>query len=73
VDKIKEIMLKLSQKESIRRWLIKGRPITAPQAQAHYNIWRLASLIARLRNEGMQIDNIGKPGKQAKYKLIKDN
>jgi hypothetical protein len=65
-------MIKLTQKEYVKRWLNKGYSITPPQAQSHYNIWRLAEVIRRLKSDGLNIYNIGKPGKQAKYRLIKE-
>jgi hypothetical protein len=62
-------MKKLPQKEWVKRWLNKGYALTPPQAQAHHNIWRLAVIIERLRKDGLSIENIGKPGRQAKYKM----
>lgn len=44
-----------TQKDYVRQHLLEGHSITPLQALAEYGIFRLASVINRLRNEGLNI------------------
>lgn len=63
----------MSQREAIKLYLKNGRPITPAKAMAEFGVWRLASIIHRLRNEGLPIITLrkqsvtGKP--YAEYRL----
>ena len=45
----------MTQKEKIKKHLMKGKSLTAIQALNLFNCFRLAARIADLRNEGMKI------------------
>lgn len=63
----------MTQKDAIKLYLQNGRSITPAKAMAEYGVWRLASVIHRLRKEGMNIKAVrrqsvtGKP--YAEYKM----
>jgi hypothetical protein len=63
----------MTQKEKIKKHLMKGKSLTAIQALNLFNCFRLAARIADLRNEGMKIyteNYMLKSGKViAKYSL----
>lgn len=50
----------LLQKDKVRIHLNDGKSITPAIAATVYGIWRLASVIEDLRNEGMSIDTVMK-------------
>lgn len=50
----------LLQKDKVRTHLNAGKSITPAIAATVYGIWRLASVIEDLRNEGMSIDTVMK-------------
>ena len=43
--------------KAIKRRLLKGYSITGRQAMTIFNVYRLSSVIHRLRNEGLNIKN----------------
>ena len=56
--------------KAIKRRLLKGLPITGRQAMVSFNVYRLSSVIHRLRNEGLNIKtNMG--GNYATYYIPK--
>ena len=59
-------MKTLTKIEKVKRWLESGKSLTQLQASAHFNYWRLADAIHKLRKSGMWIINIG-TGNYAKY------
>ena len=65
----------MTQKEMVRRHLEAGRSITPLEALGEYNIFRLASVINRLRDEGMPIGTFMKRSMMnkpyAEYKLVR--
>jgi hypothetical protein len=58
--------------QSLKIWLQKGRTITQIQAINHFNYYRLADGIYKLKGRGMNIINLNKKGNYAKYKLIEN-
>ena len=63
-----------SQNKVLRKHLKSGKSIAPMQALNHFGIYRLASRINDLRNEGMNIITemqYAYPVKYAKYKLVK--
>lgn len=57
--------------QRVKEWLLRGWTITDMQARNHFNYTRLADGIYKLKNKGLDIENINKRGKYAKYKLKK--
>ncbi len=62
--------------EKIKRWLLKGHGITPLKAWTMFSVYRLSSVINRLRHkEGMNIKTIihckGKEYSYAEYKFVK--
>ena len=47
--------MKESQREMILKELLSGDSISPEDARRHYNIWRLADIIYKLRNQGYVI------------------
>ena len=50
--------MKASQKDMVLDYLVQFGPITPLKAQAEFGVWRLASVINRLRNDGHRIISI---------------
>jgi hypothetical protein len=63
-------MKTLTKTENVKRWLESGKALRQHQAKVNWNLERLAPIIARLKERGMWIINIGKPGKHANYIMI---
>jgi len=59
-------MKTLTKIEKVKRWLESGKSLTQKQAVIHFNYYRLADAIYKLRKSGMWIINIG-TGNYAKY------
>ena len=59
-------MKTLKNIEKVKRWLESGKSLTQKQAVIHFNYYRLADAIYKLRKSGMWIINIG-TGNYAKY------
>jgi hypothetical protein len=61
--------------DKIKRWLNKGFGITPLTAWKMFSVYRLSSVIHRLRREGMNIKTIihcaGKEYSYAEYRLVK--
>lgn len=64
-------MRKLSKIESVKRYLMTGKTLTPIQAINFWSYTRLADAINKLNNRGMNIKNLNKKGKYAKYKIEK--
>ena len=65
-------MDKKTQKEKIRKHLMDGKSITPLHALNEYGCFRLAAIVFRLRQEGMDIitENVSQHGKTfALYRL----
>jgi hypothetical protein len=60
-------MKTLTKIEKVKRWLESGKALTQQQAIDHFNYYRLADAIHKLRDRGMWIIDIGKPGQYSKY------
>lgn len=45
----------LSKHQAIKKRLLKGLPISGREAMIKYDVYRLSSVIHRLRNEGLNI------------------
>ena len=58
---------KLTKHEYVKRWMQLGKSLTQRQAINNWNVYRLAVIIQRLKEDGMWIINIGHPGSHAKY------
>lgn len=54
----------------VEKWLKEGKAITNRLSVNRFNYFRLADGIYKLKNKGMWIINIGKPGKYAKYIMV---
>ncbi len=67
--------MKTSGHDKIKKWLLKGHGITPLKSWTMFSVYRLSSVINRLRNEGMNIKTIihfqGKEYSYAEYKLVK--
>ena len=59
-----------SKHAAIKKRLLQGLPITGRQAMISYNVYRLSSVIHRLRNEGLNIKTNMK-GNYATYYIPK--
>lgn len=63
----------MTQNKAVLQYLKEGRSITPAKAMAEYGVWRLASVINRLRKQGHNITTTvrksvtGKP--YAEYKM----
>lgn len=62
-------MKRLTKIEYVKRWLEKGKSLTQMQAISHFNYYRLADAVHKLRKSGMWIIDISKED-YAKYLLI---
>lgn len=64
-----------SAHEKIKAWLLKGHGITPLKSWTMFSVYRLSSVIHRLRKEGMNITTkihfVGKEYSYAEYKLAK--
>lgn len=57
-----------SKQQRIKKFLKNGGRLTPMQALKRFGCFRLAAVVKRLKDEhGMWIENIGEPGKHAKY------
>ena len=59
----------LSKKDRVGSWLKGGRTITQRDAIQNFNAYRLADIIFKLKQDGMNIINMRRSG-HAKYKLV---
>lgn len=66
--------MKQSKHNQIKRLLETGASITGLQAMERFNVYRLSSVINRLRNSGMDIETVmvesGNGVKYAVYQLV---
>ena len=62
-------MKKITKIESVKRWLLLGRTITQMQAINLWQYTRLADAVFVLNARGMNIVNLNKKPKYARYKL----
>lgn len=56
-----------SKETKIRKHLLAHKSLTPLQALTNFGHMRLADVVYDLRREGYRIENIGDPGKHAKY------
>lgn len=63
----------MTQMDTVRSHLTKYGSISPLEAQSNYNIWRLAAVVLRLKNKGVDIDMKMKTApsgaKYAEYRL----
>lgn len=63
-------MKRLTKIEKVKRWLASGKSLTQMQAISHFNYYRLADAIHKLRKAGLWIIDISKE-EHSKYFLLK--
>lgn len=66
--------MKPSQNETLKKWLVKNKTITPLRALNELGIYRLASRVRDLRDEGMNIETkmiYKHPVKFAQYRLLR--